>query len=347
MASVVVLPLLLHYLVFVFPKIRQSTFFDALFFIFIVYFLVIIIVNNGRVSHRLLIDNIATLIYLASTFLVFRGVNVESKKFYTLNTFFFLLISLVVILFSKDGVFILVVEGAGFIDNNSSYQFIAVIYVLSYFVFITRDRSWHIRYAFHLLAGTVLFLNGARSEFIGLVMIIGLFEVINSKNRLWVITGFSVLVSGLVTAIYLSSSLINSNNRVVDLLNNAAQNESSLTRINLTNSALKTIYENPFMGKFGDYESGHYAHNIFSVWVDLGFIGFVLYCVLLLIPFIYVSYLMVIKKRSSEVLIVLMCLIYISVLLVIFSKSFSYILPPAAFGLFSNYLSRYKISLSG
>ena len=346
MAVAIIMPLLIYYLVFTVPKIRQSTIYDGLFFMFIIYFSVILIANYNGGSSQHFINRMATLVYLITTFLVFRGINIESEKFYKLNAYFFIFMSLVVILLSKDGVFLLVVEGAGFTDNKASYQFIAVIYVLSFSIFLSRERVWYLRYVFYLLALTVLFINGARSEFIGLIVIIWLYEIIKSRNLLWAITvsGLSsALVLGVLTTLYFFKDLLASSNRTVELLTNTTQNASGLSRGNLTNNALNSIYENPFMGMFGNYEAGNYAHNILSVWVDFGIIGFLMYCALLLIPLFFVTYLIAIKKKKSAILTLLMCLIYISVLLVIFAKSISYIIPPAAFGLFSNYLSRFKL----
>ena len=66
----------------------------------------------------------------------------------------------------------------------------------------------------------------------------------------------------------------------------APSTDQSLTiRIEQTFYAVSTIIESPFFGDYGSYllranEAGHYSHNFLSVWVNLGLVGFLLYCCL-------------------------------------------------------------------
>jgi hypothetical protein len=132
---------------------------------------------------------------------------------------------------------------------------------------------------------------------------------------------------------------------VVDLLVNTTQSGGVVSRITLTDNALQLLAGKPFFGAFGEYEPGSYAHNIISVWVDLGLPGFMLYSLLLFIPSASVLYLLKIRKIKTGILssIVFMC--SVSIILLLSSKSHLYLFPVACFGLFSNYLNNFNVSL--
>jgi hypothetical protein len=126
---------------------------------------------------------------------------------------------------------------------------------------------------------------------------------------------------------------------VVDLLVNTTQSGGVVSRITLTDNALQLLAGKPFFGAFGEYEPGSYAHNIISVWVDLGLPGFMLYSLLLFIPSASVLYLLKIRKIKTGILSTIAFMCCVSIILLLFAKSHLYLFPVACFGLFSNYLN--------
>ena len=341
-ASLLVVPLFFSYLFLNIVNIKQSIIFDFLFFIYLIYYIAVNFVTIND-DFSLYIRHLGTILYHLTVFLVFRGINIDSKPFYNFNAIFIVRICMTILVLTKESVFLLPVEGAGLQHDRASYQFIALVYLICSVIFLSGDYKWAARFVFYVASIAALYFNGARSEFIVFILIIVLAEFIKSDKRLRTMTVGLISISIFVALMFLYKDSLNSSNRIVDLLINTTQNESSRLRAILSENAIETIHNNPVFGGFASYEKGHYAHNILSVWVDLGAFGFILYCTMLAIPFFYVSYLIIIKKRRTKMLFIITCFIYASIFLLIFAKAFYYLLVPASFGLFSNYLSRFNL----
>ena len=70
---------------------------------------------------------------------------------------------------------------------------------------------------------------------------------------------------------------------------NPSTSVSVKNRSELFSEALQAIAENPIGGDFAGHvysrdKTSHYAHNLFSSWRQLGLIGFLLYCALMVWP---------------------------------------------------------------
>ena len=100
---------------------------------------------------------------------------------------------------------------------------------------------------------------------------------------------------------------------------------------------------NQVLGDYGSYldlgVQGLYAHNIFSAWVDLGFVGFVWILLMLLIPFCVLA-MEALRARPEEDLPELMLtleLVAVTLLLLFTAKEFTYMLTGAALGRYARY----------
>jgi O-antigen ligase len=100
-----------------------------------------------------------------------------------------------------------------------------------------------------------------------------------------------------------------------------------------------TVTSNPVLGDYGSYPVGEYAHNLFSVWVDLGLLGFLLFSTLLLVPLVHLLTQFNARARDPEYVLALTVLI-LSIALFLTSKNFTYQLLPVAVGLYSRDCAR-------
>jgi hypothetical protein len=84
---------------------------------------------------------------------------------------------------------------------------------------------------------------------------------------------------------------------------------------------------------------GLYAHNIFSAWVDLGFVGFVWLLLMLLIPFCVLAARAWGSRPDDDLpdLMLTLVLLAVTLLLLFTAKEFTYMLTGAALGRYARY----------
>lgn len=131
----------------------------------------------------------------------------------------------------------------------------------------------------------LLFLNGARSEFTSyLTITFALVTATAIRVRNW--KALALLVGLLVGAAICLPPVSDAAQmgRSARLLR-VTEETSWKSRLTLTANAVETIRRNPILGNYGSYARdggsiGLYAHNVLSAWVDLGFVGFILYAYL-------------------------------------------------------------------
>lgn len=171
---------------------------------------------------------------------------------------------------------------ANFTESATSYQgmgrsmlVVAIIAVCS-----IRDQGRRL-----LLAGIsalLLFMTMARSELAAFVLTVVAIEGIKAwtTTRVWIWGG---LVAVSVAILLASSEQVSQavlQSRGIELLD-LASSKSWNDRNALSGRALEDILGSPLLGRFGaDVSSegtGAYAHNVLSVWVSYGVIGFALY----------------------------------------------------------------------
>lgn len=188
------------------------------------------------------------------------------------------------------------------------------------------------------IAGTALFFNGARSEFLGFLLAASVtsFLIFNlGRSFIIVISIFCIL---LLVSNYIPSDLIESN-RMFELLN-IDNSSSALARKELMSDALVSISEHPFLGSYGSYARslsiGAYAHNLLSAWVNLGILGFAWYVGI----FAFYGLLLISKLRSRESIensyIYGTCFYCFSLFLMLFAKNYN----DMTFGLMAGFIGR-------
>jgi hypothetical protein len=178
---------------------------------------------------------------------------------------------------------------------------------------------------------------GARSEFAAFI------AALLTVPLTWK-TKASYLYLTVVVGIYFFVSHLTDVSAVLELSRvgevvRISESTSFQARAELSADALDTIKRSPLMGDYASYaiatSAGAYAHNVLSVWVDLGIIGFVLYLFLLIVPLTHSFFL--IFKTSLNNNLVRFCFItsLITMLLLLTAKDFRYMLFAVTLGSYS------------
>lgn len=239
---------------------------------------------------------------------------------------------LLILLNTKGGQLI----GVGYIspgaDKELNYQAVALAYIVATLAALPPARVL-IRYAGYVFSIIALYIVGARSEFVAFAFIAGTIEFCMAKRKaLFVALGIVGIVALLALAHAMLGTLPGS--RILGL-SDVSEDASSIARAALTTDAWLSISLAPFLGEYGSYLPGNYAHNILSAWVDMGLAGIVTLALLLT----FASASIMLTYRSwvrTPVFLVTAALLVASILLMLFAKYYTYQLLPIAIGAYGN-----------
>lgn len=190
---------------------------------------------------------------------------------------FFVTYSLVALISSIDGSFVvrgLEIDGSLF---QVDYQTTAIVYLL-FLIYAAPSVGLGSRLLLYALAMPTLFYIGARSELVGFIPLIFVMEFLLSRSLVVYWLNMSLFGMAVLTAGFVFYSEY-SDNRIFNLLD-LSSDASGVARSEFTERALQTIAENPFFGSFASYPPGEYSHNLLSVWVDFGIFGFLFILIL-------------------------------------------------------------------
>lgn len=202
----------------------------------------------------------------------------DSRAFAFVVKATFVLSTLIVVYYSRENLqFSLGIatlsrpEGA-----EATYQFFALIYLLNFLLMTLYSTPRWIEITF-LMGLVVLLLVGSRTDFVVLLIMYVIYKIGNGLKLSTLLS--IVLASALMTWVF---SLIATSqfNRFTLLLNYGASNNSFLRSLAFDH-ALDVVAQHPILGDIGNYEPGLYAHQIISIWVDFGLLGFATYLVCL------------------------------------------------------------------
>lgn len=156
-------------------------------------------------------------------------------------------------------------------DAIPSYQGFAMAISFSFFIAASITKTTALRILLHLFAFTALYLNGARSEFVGYVLFSIVLEFLYTKHKPAVLLLALIVAPLSAAAIYFFSD-ITDGNRIL-LLFNLSKDTSLSARNEILLDGIDHIISSPFTGAYGSYTLGEYIHNALSVWVDIGIMG--------------------------------------------------------------------------
>ncbi|WP_041654545.1 O-antigen ligase family protein [Achromobacter xylosoxidans] len=226
--------------------------------------------------------------------------------------------------------------GVGYIapgaDKELNYQAVALAYIVATLAALPPARVL-IRYAGYILSIIALYLIGARSEFIAFVLIAGTIEFCMAKRKAQFV---ALGIVGIVVLLALAHAMLGTlpGSRILGL-SDVSEDASSIARAALTSEAWLSISEAPFLGNYGSYLPGNYAHNILSAWVDMGLLGFV--TLALLLTFAGASIMLTYRGQiRTPVFLVTAALLMANILLLLFAKYYTYQLLPIAIGAYAN-----------
>jgi hypothetical protein len=184
-----------------------------------------------------------------------------------------------------------------------------------------------------------LFLLGARSELYAfiLVTVFLLFALSLRHLKYWLLLLLGTAAIVLVLAFTFESIAGARQLAVLDL----AADRSWIERARMQEVAVQQISSNPFLGLFAGHarhfgDSGSYAHNALSAWVNFGLFGFLAYLGLSIGAFFASMYQVVFRRIQTPIWILTFSVNAVCVLLVLVSKSVFWPIPALGWGLLVN-----------
>ena len=233
--------------------------------------------RQASVDAGLIQDAFSGVLFNATLFFVARNINCESQ--FLKQAIFASLLGMAVLILLNVGD-----SGMYQIDVNSrseeaisTYQGLGrSLAVVAIFALATTRSKWMFLLV-TMSSMIALFLNGARSELLGVMLAMLFIAATKFKIR-----HMFLIAAGLPILLLTAYSDVFETNRLFELLKPEASS-SATARSELTTNALSTIYASPIFGDYGSYAYstgygiGDYSHNLLSAWVDLGIIGFSFY----------------------------------------------------------------------
>lgn len=322
--------------------------FDVYFVSFIIFFifniLLSFIFSSNKSRFEIGFVHLSLIPQLMAVFLSTRLLNLDwSNRYCKILLSMFIVLSLMVFYNSSNNSF-----GLGSLKDLSlsdsgktaSYQGYGLAYLMTSSLLLNYMRKFSQILIVLLISVICLFIIGARSESVAFMLLTIVIFFFRSNQRMLMLLIFSFIL--LVMYFFSDSFMIiimdNFHNSRLLSLFEISQDRSILERTEMLHFAFETIFNNPIFGSYASYEPGHYAHNIFSAWVDLGLFGFLLYCVLLFMPFLNLIINYNYSSRISSYQFVLGIVILV-LFLDLFSKPFTNLYLPYMVALFASYVN--------
>jgi hypothetical protein len=311
--------------------------FEIYLLLFIAYYILVLCTNFLGGATRIIVERyVQSIIFCFETYVMFRALDLNDKTFLKIATISLLLMSAITFYFSVGGFFYLQgLDEAKDPDSLATYQGFARSYIYTYLILASTTRPALFRYLLYGIGTSSMFLNGARSEFSAVLLLIPLIEIYRAKHRLCMLIIISFLSLIFVGSI---GSIVDMlpDNRILQLLD-LSHSTSAITRQHFTENAIRTISMSPFFGDFASYPDGHYAHNALCAWVDFGLFGFLFFCGLLAWPACWLCFNGFFLKRRSGEFILAGSLACIAILWALTAKNMPDMSVGAAMGAFAKY----------
>jgi hypothetical protein len=323
---------------------------DLAFFAFLIYFLLVVSINSIflNADREVVNSHLISILHFAAIFIIFKLTDFRSRGVWWCALACWVVMTIIIFNLSSDGFFYLrEQEDSANQDYIATYQGFGRSYFVTILILVPFARTVPLRIVIYALSVAALFVNGSRSEFVATLLAIALIEILNARHRLIILCVAMVLAA---FAAFYSTEFIQllPENRTLELLH--LSEASSWDERNFAFlRALETIFRSPALGDYGSYvdlgEQGLYAHNIFSAWVDLGFVGFVWLLLILLIPFCILAKEALHSRPDDDLpeLVLTLELVAVTILLLFTAKEFTYMLTGAALGRYARYrYGRYR-----
>lgn len=317
-----------------------SPFYVGLFFIFIGYVLIWTIIywvfEGSQEITAASIQSIETVVLWVAMFYVGMLLPRISFSFSALYSFLFLFMFGSLILYvATTGEAMFHARHFFNVNEVASYQVLARSALAIIIVSLVSQRSSSVRSTIIIGGIITLYILGARSEFVSFfILVIVLFALFIMKDpRYFLFCIIAVLVFYLAFIVL----EIEIQSRQLELMN-LASSTSWQVRMHLQGIAINQIVQSPILGVFGGHviEGGStstYAHNVLSVWVNYGVIGFLIYIMLTTIATAGSVYYIVSRSYSDDWLLSF-SFNFVSLVLITGAKSAFWPLPALGWGLY-------------
>lgn len=223
-------------------------------------------------------------------------------------------------------------------EDAATHQAYARSVLVLSFLIIATSKSRTIQIQSILGAIISLFILSARSEFIALIVVVGVFYLIRlTKDKKLVIPlVIAVGLLVLVVSIQIDQILETRQGAILSL----SQDQSWIARKNLLYDSLDRIKSSPFLGDFGGHYrsggSGSYSHNVLSVWDGYGLLVFLVYIYLVLVPLRFFLNKLMWEKSSEPYHVFSFFVSLASFILLVAAKPVFWSLPALAWGLYAS-----------
>ena len=338
MSVLLLLPLSLVYASHLFRACGNRVWVDALYMGFILYYAAVLMtqlaVNTRGIAA---IAQIGIVFQFLTLFMLARLAPVGELRFQRWLLVFLMLMTVIIVFNADEGTFVVAaLELLQTSDNLANYQAYAFVYsVVMLYVVAPIQQRWK-RLLVYLICFPTLFLNGARTEFIGVLLLVLMLEFLESKHKL--ITLFVAAAMVLIgnAALPMLAELY-PESRTVFLFIDYGDDISANERASMLKDGWQSILESPWIGNFGSYAPGEHIHNALSAWVDLGLLGFVTFAGLIAVPALDLCLLQRPDFRNPTYRLAFST-IFLTALFAVMAKHFTHQLFPLAVGIYSRYV---------
>ena len=286
MAVVLGIPLLLLGSSALIAGRRPMLFIDRAFILYVIFVLAwsslhFLFGKGAQGAQPVYLYNLGALFLWLVVYAAARNLDLDGKYLrwiLSLSLLYFLAIAA----WQSDGQFYDTEKLAGDAVQVSSYQGLARSAAVVALALLAMNRGMRAALII-VIAVPLLFLLGARSEFMAFVvvaaMLFGVREGASRTTLIWVPLG----IAG-IAYLAISFNVFEGNSRILQILE-IRESASYQARSELMQYAVKTITEHPVLGDYASEldlgEMGSYAHNALSAWVSYGLAGFLGFVLLL------------------------------------------------------------------
>lgn len=332
-----VLPIVIFYVRQIKSDRRRLFTCELYYGLFFIFFVTVVAANAANGANLVIVvAHLEGMLFMINVFILFKMIDFAAPQFRYPAILCLAGMSVIIISFSTEGMFRM--DALGLSKDPaalSTYQGLARSYLVTLLCIVSYTRSLTLRVLIYAIGAASLFLNTARSEFVAMLFVIPIIELYFAKKK----SLFVVVLASLAAMAAMNSNLIEEqlpNNRILELLDLSHSN-SAILRHQMMAQAVQTVSVHPILGDYASYANGHYAHNIFSAWVDLGIIGFIYLTALMILPTASMLFKGYFDTRNHSDFILAFATACATMLLLIKSHYFTDMLIGASIGAYSKY----------
>lgn len=337
-ASLLMPALLIGYVQHLGKSAANRTLTDAAFIGFCGYYLGILLLQlatgarGGAVS-----DQIGVIPQFLSLFMATVLAPLHDRRMRFALLISFAVMSAIIFLNIDEGVFIMGLLTDDLADGSvATYQAYGFVYSVVLVLLIGQVEDTRLRILVYVVGLPALFLNGARTELVGVALMAPLLEFALTSAKLRAATWAVVTLALLAASLPILADMF-PDSRTVLLFLDYGDDRSASERAEMLAHGLQSISDHPWFGDFANYPPGAHIHNWLSAWVDLGLVGFVIYAGLQVGPFLHIACAR--RWRLHEPVFRLpFLLLGLSLLFALTAKHFTHQLLPIALGAYTRLL---------